>query len=94
MHEANRGPLKDTVSAQKALQGSETERAAGKNRKVFLRQGDIDLTGRIFFYLPKGYRKKIALVARPGGSTGFPYHRNSGWKSGKQIDARIQNRPT
>ena len=60
--EASQGPLKGAVSAQKALQGSETEtrEVAGRNGReiVFPRQGVIDLPYRqINDFLQKGYRK-------------------------------------
>ena len=48
-HEESRGPLKGAMSAQKALQGSETETRScweEQKRKLFLRQGVIDLPSR------------------------------------------------
>ena len=49
MHEASRGPLKDAVSAQKALQGSETETRellGGTEEESFPDEGVIDLPSR------------------------------------------------
>ena len=65
MHEASRGPLKGTVSAQKALQGSQTE-----TREL---QGGTEENSVSTMSCPPGksmifHKKeteKIELVARP-----------------------------
>ena len=69
-HEASRGPLKGTVSPQKALQGSVTEMViAGWNwrEKYFSDKGSLICSRKInYFYFTKKETEKIELGARPG----------------------------
>ena len=70
--------MKGVVSAQKALQGSETERrellAGTKEKSVSLMRGSlICLPGKSMIFYKKGNRKN-ELMGRPGDGTGRGSH--------------------
>ena len=63
MHEASRGPLKGAVSAQKALQGSETE------MKELLGTGEKIISLKRVNYFFTYVSPPICLLATPLGSS-------------------------
>ena len=71
MDEASRGPLKGAVSAQKALQGSETEtrdlQGATEENSFFLIRGSLICPpGKSMIFHKNETGQKIDLVTRPG----------------------------
>ena len=63
--EASRGPLKGTVSAQKALQGSKTETKELLGGAEEKNEGSLICPSGKSFLFTKRKQNKIQLVARP-----------------------------